>query len=145
MNGVNLPVWVHPLDSRKQTVLLTSDQLFTGLWRCCFKIAIRHQCLWPHLTLRPTRPGEHRWVTVNLVFTQRGRWPWKWQLCRPETSNDTLVPCALLSAECKTEPYVFVIPHLIDMECFSNFMMCICVRTYEKRLFYLLHWICFCK
>ena len=73
------------LNSRKQTPLSTVD----------------HHFLLPQdsnlpsvdLILRPTHPGEHKWVKVHLLLTQRG--PWQWQVRQSETSNDTLCQFAV--------------------------------------------------
>lgn len=55
---------MHSLNSKNETVPLTLDQLFVGLWRFLLpsKIAICHQCAGPHLSLRPTCPGEHSYT-----------------------------------------------------------------------------------
>ena len=53
-----------PLNSRKQTAILTLHQLFLvhgAVAFCCLKIAIHHQYAWLHLILRPPRSGAHRW------------------------------------------------------------------------------------
>lgn len=57
---------------------------------CCIKVAIRHQCTWPHLTLRPTCPRVHRWVlctfaiytmcALGVKLTSSSIWNQQWHL-----------------------------------------------------------------
>lgn len=73
-----------PLDSSKQIALLTLNQFFVGLSHHHLLLPQDsnqcHQCAWPHLIPRPTRPGARKWVQAHLLVTQRGCWQWAWAL-----------------------------------------------------------------